>query len=201
VLRVALPIQAECRRLEIPGTAGERKGEIMSEKTAVENPQQSLTPEELIAAVQELVSRAPVVDPVADQSPNERRRLALIDQELVKASLSAMHATPEVQAALGRSDADIVAESNTAVTWSVAIAAARRFVDTLAQANEYRFERVGLTSKQTYYICRQLAKDHKHAQALAPHIAEMKRIIARGRRKQHPTPQTPAPAPQPTMIQ
>lgn len=175
----------------------------MSTKTAVESsPQQSLTPEALIAAIQELASQAPVVDPVADQSSHERRRLATLDPELVKASLAAMHSSREVQAALGRNDADITAESNAAMMWSVAIATARRFVDDLAQANEYRLERVGLTSKQTYYICRQLAKDHRHAQALAPHISEMKRIIGRKRRKPQPTPQSPAPAPQQqTMIQ
>lgn len=163
---------------------------------AVENPQ-SLTPEELLQVVQDLASRAPIVDPPAEtNSSGMRRKLAAIDPELVTASLSALHATEEIQAALGRSDADVTADSTEAMTWSVAIDAVRKLVDGLAEANGYRVERVGLTALQTYYICKQLAKARKHGKALAPHIAEMKRIIARGR-KRKTTPATPEPDPSP----
>jgi hypothetical protein len=171
----------------------------MNNKDAVEAPdsqQQSLTPEELLQAIQQLASRAPVVDPVVDSSQRQRRKLVLVDQELVRASMSAMHATAEVQAALGRTDADVTADSTAAMTWSVAIDAARKFVASLDETNGRRLQAVGLTSLQTYYICRQLAKSSKHSQTLAPHIAEMKRVIARGRRKQQQPPQQPVPAPQ-----
>ena len=103
-----------------------------------------------------------------------------------------MSSTAEVQAALGRSDADVREEDDESLSWVISIDAAKSFISGLAATNSRRRERVGLAALQTYAIRKSLAKNAKHASTLAPHVATMKRILARTRSKKH-TPQVPVP--------
>ena len=48
---------------------------------------------------------------------------------------------------------------------------------------QLRRQRTGLAALQTYQICRQLARDERHAARLAPHLDEMKKLNRFGRRR------------------
>jgi hypothetical protein len=168
---------------------------MTTKNTEVANTQ-VLTPEELLSVVRDLASRAPVVAPAAVTSDIQRAKIARLNQDLVDASISAMSSTAEVQAALGRSDADVRDEDNESLSWAISIDAAKSLINDLAATNGRRRERVGLAALQTYLISKSLAKNAKHASTLAPHVATMKRILARTRGKKRP-PQVPAPAPSP----
>jgi hypothetical protein len=175
----------------------------MTEEKAVEagSTQGGLTPEEVIQIVRDMALRAPAVEPAVTASRTTRVKLARVEQELIDASLAAINALPEVQSALGRSDVDVRTEDADSVNWAVAIQTAQQFVDALGVSNGYRRQRVGLTAMQTYQICKSLAREPRHAEAVGPHLATIKRVVAKFRTKRQRMPETPAPQPAPQQNQ
>jgi hypothetical protein len=143
-----------------------------------------------VQIVRDLLPRLPQVAPVAVSALKNRSRFARVDARFVEASSAAVAATTAVQLALGRTDADVRQAAADAAEWSIAIDAVRQLFAELAEANRRRRQLVGLTALQTYAICSQLARETQHAEALAPHVAAMKRLKPRtARRTKQPSPQ------------
>ncbi len=154
------------------------------------DPKAPLTPEEFVAELRALRARIPQPDPAAVPAAM-RGRLAHVDPNFVQASINAAGTSEEVQAVLGRTDEDLRAEVDTTNRWSAVADEGRAFVKEILAANTVRRQRVGLAALQTYQVCRQLARDDRHATRLGAHIAEMKRLnrFGRVRRKAEPEPQ------------
>ena len=157
-----------------------------------------LSPEEVVQQLRALREQIPLPDALPAAMPaSRRRRLAHVDANFIVAAINATGASPTIQTALGRTDADLRQETDVSDRWTAVIDEVRSLLQSLTDANAVRRQRVGLAALQTYQICQQLARDDVHASRLAAHIGEMKKLnkFGRSRRK---APQ-PAPQPQPTQ--
>lgn len=153
-----------------------------------------LTPEEIVAQIRAIQERIALPD--APPAPVAlRRRLGHVHPDFVAASINAVGASDTVQSALGRTDEELRQETDTTSRWTAVIDAARSLEKTVTTVIMLRRQRTGLAALQTYQICRQLARDERHAARLSAHIAEMKRLNRFGRRRKTAQPQPPADLP------
>ncbi len=146
-----------------------------------------LTPEELVAQVRAIQGRIAMPDP-APAPVSLRRRLAHVHPDFVNASINAAGVSETVQSALGRTDEDLREETDTTARWTAAADAIAGLYQIVRGVIQVRRQRSGLAALQTYQICRQLARDERHATRLAPHLEEMKRLNRFGRRRGPKTP-------------
>lgn len=158
------------------------------------DPQAPLPPEEFVLQLRALLARLPNPE-VASAPAALRRRLAHVDPHFVQASINAAGTTPEVQTMLGLTDEEMRQETDASNRWTAVADVARTLLKALLAANTIRRQRIGLAALQTYQICRQLARDDRHATRLAAHLAEMKRLNKFGRARRKPADAEPEPVP------
>ena len=151
----------------------------MTSEIQTNDPQTPLTPEEFIRELRALRARLPKPEPVVSPA-RLTRRLGHVDARFVEATVNAIGSSDAVQTALGRSDEDARNDIDHIGRWSAGDEELRGLMQDSLAANTIRRQRVGLTALQTYQICKQLARDDRHAR-LRPHIAEMKRLNKFGR--------------------
>jgi hypothetical protein len=145
-------------------------------------PNPALTPEDVLRQLRLL--REQIVLPVSTPAPAAlRRRLSHVHPAFIEAAVNAVGASEFAQQGLGRTDADLRAEIDLSARWTTVTDEMRSFLHTLEAANTVRRQSIGLAALQTYQICRQLARDERHAARLRTHIAEMKRLNTFGRRR------------------
>lgn len=149
------------------------------------NPQGPLTPEEFLSHLRALRARVQLPE-AAIAPPSLQRRLGHVDPNFVQASINAAGTTPEVQAVLGRTETELRADVDESNRWTAVGDEGRALLKELDAANLIRRQRIGLASLQTYQVCRQLARDDRHATRLAAHLAEMKRLNRFGRARRKP---------------
>jgi hypothetical protein len=143
------------------------------------------TPEQLVAQLRAI--REQIVIPAQVAAPASlRRRLGHVHPDFVNASINAVGASEPVQSALGRTDEELRQEIDATARMTAALDEARALEKVIVEAIAAQRQRSGLRALQTYQICRQLARDERHAARLAPHIAEMKRLNRFGRRRRKP---------------
>ncbi|MGZ5457662.1 MAG: hypothetical protein ACXW5U_28215 [Thermoanaerobaculia bacterium] len=149
------------------------------------DPQAPLTPEEFVLQLRSLRTRLPKPEP-ATAPPAIRGRLAHVHPNFVQATINAAGTTPEVQNMLGRTDEEMRQETETSNRWTAVADEGRALLKEILDANTIRRQRIGLAALQTYQVCRQLARDERHATRLSAHIAEMKRLNKFGRVRRKP---------------
>ena len=143
------------------------------------------TPEQLVAQIRAI--REQIVVPAQVAAPASlRRRLAHVHPDFVNATINAAGASDTVQSALGRTDAELRQEIDLTARLTAVLDEARALQQVIVEVLTAQRQRNGLGALQTYQICRQLARDERHAARLAPHIAEMKRLNRFGRRRRKP---------------
>ncbi|HEX6100119.1 MAG TPA: hypothetical protein VF432_27650 [Thermoanaerobaculia bacterium] len=159
------------------------------------DPKAELPPEEFVLQLREMLARLP--KPAVATAPAAlRRRLAHVDPNFVQASINAAGSTPEVQSVLGLTEAEMRQETDLSNRWTAVADMARTLLKEILAANTVRRQRIGLAALQTYAICRQLARDDRHATRLTAHLAEMKRLNKFGRARRRPAESEPEPLPQ-----
>lgn len=160
-----------------------------------------LSPEQVVQQLRALRAQIPLPDALPAMPAARRRRLAHVNAQFVVAAINASGAAPSVQTVLGRTDEDLRQENEVCDRWTAVIDELRALLQSLVNANAMRRQRVGLAALQTYKICQQLARDDAHADRLAAHIGEMRKLNKFGRsRRKAPQPDsqpTPEPASQP----
>ncbi len=151
-------------------------------------PLEPLTPEEAIRQFRALMERVPFPQAPPAHRPF-RRRLAHVDPKFVDASINAVGASPEAQAALNRSDEELRAEVDFIARWSAFGDEMTGGLRTVLAANDIRRQRLGLIALQGYRICEQLARDEGN-EKLMSFVREMKRMkkFGRVRRRRPGTP-------------
>ena len=164
--------------------------------TPAEVTEAPLSPEEFVLQLRALRARIPQPEP-ATAPLAIIHRLAHVDPNFVQASINAAGTTAEVQVVLGRTDADLREEMEVSNRWTAVTDEGRALLKELVTTNTIRRQRVGLAALQTYQVCRQLARDERHATRLAAHIAEMKRLNKFGRSRRKPAGAEPASPTQP----
>ncbi len=152
-----------------------------------------LSPEEVVQQLRTLRTQIPLPDPLPAMPAQRRRRLAHVNAPFVVAAINAAGASPAIQTALGRNDAELRQETDVSERWTAVIDEVRSLLQTLIDANTLRRQSIGLAALQTYQICQQLARDGGQATRLAAHIGEMKKLNKFGRQRR----KAPQPAPQP----
>jgi hypothetical protein len=184
----------------------ERKERIMDnnqtvtlESTDTPAPKPKLTPDEAVEMVRELRDRLPIPDPT-DVAVSGRRRAAQVDPAFASAAVNAAGAVEPVQTAVGYTDGQLRDEMDAGTRWSQFTDELRALFAMATHADTIRRQRIGLAALQIQKICVQMARDGRNRDALAPHIAQMKRtnVFRRSRRKprsQQPPPQSPSPVP------
>ena len=96
---------------------------------------------------------------------------------------------------LGRTDEEMRLETEASNRWTAVADESRTLLKEILAANTIRRQRIGLAALQTYAICRQLARDDRHATRLAAPLAEMKRLNKFGRARRKPAEPGPEPPP------
>lgn len=148
------------------------------------------TPEQLVAQLRAI--REQIVVPAPVPAPASlRRRLGHVHPDFVNASINAAGVSETVQSALGRTDEELRQQTDVTARMTAVLDELHALEQVVVEAIASQRQRTGLAALQTYQICRQLARDERHAARLAPHIAEMKRLNRFGRRRNK------APQPQP----
>ncbi|HEY0143320.1 MAG TPA: hypothetical protein VGF48_20675 [Thermoanaerobaculia bacterium] len=162
-------------------------------KTSPVNPAaaQPPTPEQLIALIRAI--RDQIVVPEGVPAPASlRRRLAHVHPDFVNATINAAGVSEPVQSALGRTDEELRQDVDGTARMTAVIDELHALEKVIVDSVVVQRQRIGLAALQTYQICRQLARDERHAARLAPHIAEMKRLNRFGRRRNKPAEPQPA---------
>lgn len=187
----ASPLIRPIRGKETPVTTNQKSTLNPAEGTDSEAPS---TPEEFVLQIRAMLARLP--KPEAASAPVAlKRRLAHVDPNFVQASINAAGTTPEVQNMLGRTDEEMRQETEAANRWTAVADEARTLLKEIVAANTIRRQRIGLAALQTYAICRQMARDERHATRLAAPLAEMKRLNKFGRARRKPAEAEPEPLP------
>lgn len=167
----------------------ERNSQTTTDPAAGTNPSpEPLTPEEAIVQFRALMARVPFPQAPPAHRPF-RRRLSHVDPKFVDATINAVGAAPEAQAALGASDQELRAEVQFVAHWSAFIDEMTAGLRTVLAANDIRRQRLGLKSLQAYRICEQLARDEGN-EKLTSFVREMKRMKKFGRVRRR-RPETP----------
>ncbi len=161
---------------------------------AEETDPQVLTPEEYVLQLRNLRTRLPKPEPVTAPAAL-RGRLAHVDPNFVQATINAAGTTSEVQSVLGRTDEELRQETEVSNRWTAVADEAKQLVKEILDANIVRRQRIGLAALQTYQVCRQLARDQRHAPRLATHLAAMKRLNTFGRARRKPAEPNPVQPP------
>lgn len=157
-------------------------------KTTAVNPavgQEPPTPEQLVAQLRAI--REQIVVPAQVAAPAAlRRRLAHVHPDFVNASINAAGVSETVQSALGRTDTELRDETQYTARMTAALDEVHALEKVIIDAIAIQRQRTGLAALQTYQICRQLARDERHATRLGPHIEQMRRLNRFGRRRRKP---------------
>lgn len=158
---------------------------------------QALPPEDVVAQLRGLRQQIGEVTPLTEQQRTALRAHAALPNGVVQASINALGASDSVQQILGQAADGVRQLAEEANRWTAVEDELRSMLKGIAGANLIRRQHVGLVSVQAYVISQQLARDPRNA-SLLPHVQEIKRLRALGRRKKTATPapqQPPAPAP------
>jgi len=154
----------------------------------------ALSPEEVVQQLRALRAQISLPDTPLAVPASQRRRLAHVAAPFIDASINAAGASDVIQTALGRTDAELREENETAGRWTAVADELRAMLQSILLANSVRRQRVGLAALQTYKICQQLARDENHGARLNAHIAEMKKLNKFGRSRRKAPQPTPQPA-------
>ena len=161
------------------------------------NPEKPV-PEAVLAHLRTLRSQLGDVEPLSQaQRKQVRRRLRVLPQPVVEASINVIGVLDNVSQAIGQPLDDVRRLQDDALRWDAVADEARAFLKGVEGGNLIRRQRLALIATQAYAIGTQLAKDPAKA-VLLPHVEEVKRLKGVKRRKKAaPAPQTPATTPAP----
>src|SRR4051812_3130057 len=143
---------------------------------------QPLPPEDVVAQLRALRQQIAEVTPLTKEQHAALRAHAGLPNGVVQASINALGASDSVQQILGQPADGVRQLAEEANRWTAVEDELRAMLKGVAGANLIRRQRVGLVSVQAYVISQQLARDPQNA-SLLPHVQEIKRLRALGRRK------------------
>jgi hypothetical protein len=155
----------------------------------------AMSPEDVVAQLRNLRQHIGEMTPLTKL---QRRGLthATLPNSVVQASINALGASADLQQVLGHPADDVRQMAEDANRWTAVEDELRGMLKGIAGTNLIRRQRVGLLSVQAYVMSQQLARDPNNA-SLLPHVQEIKRLRALGRRKK---PATSAPQPSPAPV-
>lgn len=156
----------------------------------------AMSPEDVVAQLRNLRQHLGEVTPLTQQQRKALFLHATLPNSVVQASINALGASAQLQQALGRAADDVRQMAEDANRWTAVEDELRGMLKGIAGTNVIRRQRVGLLSVQAYVMSQQLARDPNNVNLL-PHVQEIKRLRALGRRKK---PATPAPQPSPAPV-
>lgn len=151
-------------------------------------------PEAVSAQLRTLRSQIGDVEPLSQaQRKRVRRRLRVLPQSVVEASINVIGVLDNVSQAIGQPLDEVRRLQDETLRWDAVVDEARAFLKSVQGANLMRRQQLALIAAQAYTIGTQLAKDPAKA-VLVPHVEEVKRLkgVAR-RRKATQAPRPPAP--------
>lgn len=153
------------------------------------------TPEQIVEQLRILRQHIPNFGPLAATDAASIRRAAHVHDDLLRASINTVGASPFVAGAIGK-DAETLRNERMEVSrWSAVEDELQAMYRGVVSANLFRRHQLGLTALQTYFITRQLVRNREHADLL-PHVAEMRRVNKFGP-KRRPQPAEPPVVPSP----
>lgn len=139
------------------------------------DPTTPITPDEAVQILRALQARI--------QKPDDSRvaqvksfTLASVDPHFITASINAIGAVEAVQSVVGRNSEDVRQEADSAARWTAFTDELRTMLAASIGADRVRRLNLGLTSLQTYNICKQLNRDKTRSPQVAAHLQEMKRL-------------------------
>src|SRR5690348_15055084 len=101
-----------------------------------------LSPEEVVQQLRALRAQIPLPDALPDMPASRRRRLAHVDSQFILAAINATGASPIIQTALGRTDADLRRETDDTDRWTAVIDELRSLLQSLTDATLLRRQRI-----------------------------------------------------------
>ena len=149
-------------------------------------PPVALSPDEVVQLLRNLRQQLPL--PVAELARVSRgRRIAHVDAKFIETAIATLGAYTGVQAALGRTDAEVRQEIAENTRWTAVADELRALLEGVLGTITLRRQRIGLTALQTYQICQQVARE-QNSEDLNARIREMRRLnkFGRSRRKASP---------------
>jgi hypothetical protein len=153
----------------------------------------------MVEQLRALRQQVPSYSQLTTAEAQSLRAVAGADPAFVHASITAIGASPRVEAVLGITSEALRLEADEAVRWTAVEDELRATLKGVAAANLTRRHRLATFALQAYGISRMLVRRAENADLL-PHLAEMKRLNRFGRGKvkapEEPVtkPTTPAPA-------
>ena len=162
------------------------------------NPTTQLTPEAVVEQLRAIRSQIGEVRPVTPAQREALRPIAKLAPEIIQSSVNMIDFSTPVQQALGRPASDVRGLQDAHSRWSAVEDELRSLFEAISGANYVRRHQLALISAQAYSIGIQLVRDPANVE-LVPHVREIKRLRALGRRaKTSPAPQQPSPSPSTT---
>lgn len=155
-------------------------------------PAPMLTPEQFVEELRALMARVPDLPSLTRQ---ERRLLQMhkrVADSEAQAAINVVHASDKVAHVVGAPTDDIRRVIEDGSRWALAENELKGALQSVADANLVRRQRVAAFTVQAYGIGSQLVRDPENSD-LVPHVAEIKRLKASRRRKKA-APSAPAPA-------
>jgi hypothetical protein len=152
-------------------------------------PSTSLTPEAVVEQLRAIRSQIGQMTPITPQQRRSLRYLATTPHDVVESTINMMDFSAPVQQALGKPSADVRDLQQTTSRWSAVEDELHSLFEAVSGANFVRRHQVALITAQAYSIGTQLVRDPANAE-LMPHVREIKRLRANGRRMK------PAPSPE-----
>jgi hypothetical protein len=161
---------------------------------AVDTPQPAdmLTPEQVVDQLRTMRSRIAQVSPLTAEQRRILRLQGKLPEGVLQASINVIGASDNITSAVGQPAGEVRQMVDDSNRWTAVEDELRATLNGVAGANLVRRQKLALIAAQAYTIGKQLVRDPENA-ALVPHIAEVKRLRAIGRRKKQRTPQTPVP--------
>jgi len=199
-----------CSTFQPDRPRGRKESITMSQSIDVQTPKNAaveaetppvLSPEDVVAQLRNLQQHLGEVTPLTKQQRKALFVHASLPNSVVQASINALGASAELQQALGHAADDVRQMAEDANRWTAVEDELRGMLKGIAGTNVIRRQRVGLLSVQAYVMSQQLARDPNNVKLL-PHVQEIKRLRALGRRKKTATPApqpSPAPVPPPRV--
>ena len=170
----------------------------VSQSQAAEGPQPTnLTPEQVVEQLRLVLQQIAEVEPLTKEERKVARRRGRLSNPVVQESISMIGASDVVAKGVGGEAEEVRQLFEETNRWTAVESELRTMLKGIADANILRRQRLSIIAAKAYLIGAQLARDPGDPM-LRPHVDEIKRLRAIGRRKRAATsPQTP-PADTPT---
>ena len=156
----------------------------------------AVTPESVIESLRTLRAQIPNYVQLPPPAAQTLRSVSALNAEFTQAAISAVGASPTVQATIGKTSDQMQAEVDAIARWSVVRDELKATLDGVTSAVLTMKHDVGQAALLTYTVSKKLVKAPKHADLL-PHLALMRKTNRFGRPRKAQT-QTPPPAPNPS---